>query len=141
MNRVCIYVRCTPQGRHPHREIELLKQVVEAKGWIMGGLFVDRDGTYLRDILQTAGDGEFQIVLVWSLDRLTGSPYTFFRLNRRLKKAKVRLVAVDPPFGFIRPKHSLSDEPAVQQLIEDFEDEREWVFDHGLAERPSKALR
>jgi hypothetical protein len=141
MTRVGIFTRTTPDGPHPHREIALLRQVADANGWIETGVFVDDNGTDLRELLQAAGEGTFHIVLVWSLDRLTRSPHTFFSIYKRLNNANIRLVAVDPPFGVTRPRRSLSKEPAVRQLIEDFEAEREWVFDHGLATRPSKGLR
>ena len=133
MNRVGIYTRPGPDGRDPRREIERLQQVAEANAWIVGGVFIDRNGTFLREVLEAARSGEFQIVMVWSLDRLTRSPHTFSRLYRWLKKSNIRLVAVEPPFGFTRPKRSLSDEPAVRTLIDDFEREHEWVFRKGLA--------
>lgn len=74
--RACIYLRVSKTDQNPENQLPALRKIAESRGLDVvrviqervSGAKKKRDG--LTQLLEGAHQGEFQVVLVWAIDRL-----------------------------------------------------------------------
>jgi DNA invertase Pin-like site-specific DNA recombinase len=89
--RAAIYARVsTREGQEPENQLSELRRYAAAQGWSVIGEYVDRDSgsslerPHFQTMLEAARRRRFDVLLFWSLDRLSreGATRTLTLLNR-----------------------------------------------------------
>jgi site-specific DNA recombinase len=103
---VALYCRISldrkQESESPERQAAMCRSFVEAKGWTVGDVFIDRDTSAYKKVPRPALDrlwvgveaGKFSAVCVWKLDRLTRRFTDAGAILKRLQDAEVELVSV-----------------------------------------------
>lgn len=106
LKTVAVYCRISldrkQESESPERQAALCRQYVEAKGWTVGEVFIDRDASAYKKVPRPQLDrlwagvesGKFGAVCVWKLDRLTRRFTDAGAILKRLQDASVELVSV-----------------------------------------------
>jgi DNA invertase Pin-like site-specific DNA recombinase len=78
IRRVAIYARVSTDRQETENQLEQLRRYVQAQGWSLTAEFIDHaesggkgDRPQFQCMLARAARRDFEIVLVWALDRLT----------------------------------------------------------------------
>ena len=99
--RVAIYARCsTNLGQRPEIQVDELKTIAKNRGWevcyeyvdvLSGGLKGYKQRPSLNNLMTDAVKGRFDVVMVWSIDRLARSVEHFVRITNELNSLGVKL--------------------------------------------------
>ena len=112
---VAVYCRISldreGESESPERQEALCRQHVEARGWTVAEVFVDRDISAYKNVPRPAlerlwkgiEDGRFGAVCVWKLDRLTRRFTDTGAILGRLETARAELVSVQESIDTATP--------------------------------------
>lgn len=98
--RVAIYARCsTNLGQRPEIQVDELKTIAKNRGWEVCYEYVDvlsgakgyKQRPSLNNLMTDAVKGRFDVVMVWSIDRLARSVEHFVRITNELNSLGVKL--------------------------------------------------
>lgn len=98
--RVGIYARCsTNLGQRPEIQVDELKTIAKNRGWEVCYEYVDilsgakgyKQRESLNNLMNDAIKGRFDIVMVWSIDRLARSVEHFVKITNELNSLGVKL--------------------------------------------------
>jgi len=100
--RVCLYARISqPAKEHLDNQLQVLKQFSAGKGYTISSIVTDIGSSFnfkrsgLRKILRMALKREFDILIVYSKDRLSRLAYEFFELLFTELGIKIEVVIED----------------------------------------------
>ena len=104
--RVCEYLRVSSGHQETGNQRVALQQFAEARGWHIVKIYEEKESAWragrqheLARALQGARRRQFDILLVWSLDRLSREgPLAILSLVHRLSQAGVRVVSLQEPW-------------------------------------------
>lgn len=112
MNRASLYIRVSPVDLHPERQAKELRELAKQRGYEIVEEYVDLgvNGTKVRrpalDRLMTdAKRRQFDLVLVWTCDRLARSTKHFLQVLDELSQLGIQFVSqregidTDGPLG------------------------------------------
>ena len=98
--RIAIYARCSTTSQSPQNQIDVLTELANRQGYTIIKIYSDNgisgtkltaDRPALNDLMTDARKRKFDMVLVWSLDRLGRSLKHCLELLQELQELKVDL--------------------------------------------------
>jgi DNA invertase Pin-like site-specific DNA recombinase len=90
------------ESESPERQVALCQALIEARGWTVGEVFIDRDASAYKKVARPAFErmwegveaGRFDVVVAWKLDRVTRRFIDTGTIIGRLQDAGAELVTV-----------------------------------------------
>ena len=98
--RIAIYARCSTSSQSPQNQIDVLTELANRQGYTIIKIYTDNgfsgtkltaDRPALNELMTDARKRKFDMVLVWSLDRLGRSLKHCLELLQELQELKVDL--------------------------------------------------
>jgi DNA invertase Pin-like site-specific DNA recombinase len=104
--KAAIYARVSTEEQTVENQLPVLEQFARTRGWEISQVYSENVSawkaghqTEFSRLLHDARNGRFQIVLVWSLDRVTREGIgTLMQIYNRLNQLNVRLVSIQESF-------------------------------------------
>lgn len=105
-NRCVIYARVSSEEQSSVNQLPVLIEMSEKRGWEVKRIYTEEASAWraghqkeLSNMLKSASYHEFDILLVWALDRLTRQGIgNIMNLVNTLKNYRVRVVSVQEPW-------------------------------------------
>lgn len=105
----CGYLRVSTYHQDPAPQLEEIKRVVAARGYFWSGYYEDtgsgkdEEREKLKQLLEAARRREFNVLVVYKIDRLSRSLRKLLQVVEELTACNVKLVSVTEPFDATTP--------------------------------------
>ncbi len=106
MTKAVIYARVSTEEQHTENQIPVLENWAKQRGWEVIGISSEEESAWkaghqreLAQLLKDARYGDFQLVLIWSLDRICrGGPSEIFPLIKSFNNYGVKVFSNQEPW-------------------------------------------
>lgn len=106
MKKCAIYARVSTKEQEEKNQIPAIKKIVDQRGFKIHQIYSESASAWksghqkmLKQLFQDAQDRDFQVLMVWALDRLTREgPAKILQLYKKLEDLGITVISVQEPW-------------------------------------------